>query len=70
VLRWIGEQYAARFDVVALVLSHLAPEPVGLLSRRTVRDRIDRWEQAGWISRCRLLGHTWITPTVAGLRRP
>jgi hypothetical protein len=67
-LRWIGEQYTARLDVVALLLSRLAPEPVGLLSRRTVRQRITRWEQAGWISRHRLLGHTWITPTVAGLR--
>jgi hypothetical protein len=67
-LRWIGEQYTARFDVVGLVLSRLAPELVGLLSRRTVRHHLDRWEQAGWISRYRLLGHTWITPTVAGLR--
>jgi hypothetical protein len=67
-LRWIGEQYTARFDVVALVLSHLAPEPSGPLSRRTVRHHLDRWERGGWISRHRLLGHTWITPTVAGLR--
>lgn len=67
-LRWIGEQYTARFDVVGLLLSRLAPAPDGLLSRRTVRDRIDRWEQAGWTSRYRLLGHTWIVPTVAGLR--
>jgi hypothetical protein len=67
-LRWIGEQYTARFDVVGLLLSSLSPNPAGMLSRRTVRQRVDRWEQAGWISRYRLLGHTWITPTVAGLR--
>jgi hypothetical protein len=67
-LRWIGEQYTARFDVAGLLLSRLAAAPDGLLSRRTVRDRIDRWEQAGWTSRQRLLGHTWIVPTVAGLR--
>jgi hypothetical protein len=67
-LRWIGEQYTARFDVAGLLLGRLAGEPVGLLSRRIVRDRIDRWEQAGWSSRHRLLGHTWIVPTVAGLR--
>jgi hypothetical protein len=67
-LRWIGEQYTARFDVAGLLLSRLAPAPDGLLSRRTVRDRIDRWEQAGWVGRHRLLGHTWIVPTPVGLR--
>jgi hypothetical protein len=67
-LRWIGEQYTVRLDVAGVLLSRLSPEPVGLLSRRTVRQRIDRWEQAGWISRHRLLGHTWIVTTGAGLR--
>jgi hypothetical protein len=67
-LRWIGEQYIARFDVVGLVLSRFAPEPVGLLSRRTVRHHLDRWERGGWVTRHRLLGYTWITPTLAGLR--
>jgi hypothetical protein len=68
VLRWIGEQYAVRLDVTGVLLSRLSPQPVGLLSRRTVRHHLDRWEQAGWISRHRLLGHTWITTTAAGLR--
>jgi hypothetical protein len=67
-LRWIGEQYAVRLDVAAVLLSRLSPEPVGLLSRRTVRDQVNRWEQGGWISRHRLLGHTWLTSTAAGLR--
>jgi hypothetical protein len=67
-LRWIGEQYTVRLDVAGVLLSRLSPEPVGLLSRRTVRRRIDRWEQAGWIARHRLLGNTWITATTAGLR--
>jgi len=67
-LRWIGEQYTVRLDVAGVLLSRLSPEPVGLLSRRTVRQRVDRWEQAGWIARHRLLGHTWITATAAGLR--
>jgi len=67
-LRWIGEQYTVRLDVAGVLLSRLSSEPVGLLSRRTVRQRVDRWEQAGWISRHRLLGHTWITATTAGLR--
>ena len=67
-LRWIGEQYAVRLDVAGVLLSRLSPEPMGLLSRRTVRDQANRWEQAGWISRHRLLGHTWLTTTAAGLR--
>ena len=67
-MRWIGEQYAVRLGVAGVLLSRLSPEPVGLLSRRTVRQRVDRWEQAGWISRHRLLGYTWLTATAAGLR--
>jgi hypothetical protein len=67
-LRWIGEQYAIRLDVAGVLLSRLSPEPVGLLSRRTVRHHLDRWEQAGWITRHRLLGHTWIVATTAGMR--
>ncbi len=67
-LRWIGEQYAVRLDVAGVLISRLSPEAVGLLSRRTVRDQVSRWEQAGWVRRHRLLGHTWITATAAGLR--
>jgi len=67
-LRWIGEQYTVRLDVAGVLLSRLSPGPVGLLSRRTVRKQVDRWEQAGWISRHRLLGHTWLTTSAAGLR--
>ncbi len=67
-LRWIGEQYTVRLDVAGVLLSRLSPEPVDLLSRRTVRDQADRWQQAGWIDRHRLLGHTWLTATADGLR--
>jgi hypothetical protein len=67
-LRWIGEQYAVRLDVAGVLLSRLSPEPVGLLSRRTIRNQADRWEQAGWITRHRLLGHIWLTATAAGVR--
>jgi hypothetical protein len=67
-LRWIGEQYTVRLDVAAVLLSRLSLEPIGLLSRRTIRQRVDRWEQAGWITRNRLLGHSWIIATAAGLR--
>jgi hypothetical protein len=67
-LRFIGEHYAVTVDVTAVLLTRLAPEPVGLLSRRTVRQRLSRWKQAGWVERRRLLGQTWVLPTRAGLR--
>ena len=68
VLRLVGEQYAVRVDVAAVLLARLAPQPVAQLSRRTVRQRLSRWEQAGWTSRRRMLGHTWVLPTRAGMR--
>jgi hypothetical protein len=68
VLRFVGEQYAVRVDVAALLLARLAPKPVGQLSRRTVRQRLSRWEQAGWTLRRRMLGRTWVLPTRVGMR--
>ena len=70
-LRFVGEQYAARSDVLAAVLGRLspaAPQNAGRLGHRTVRQRVERWEAAGWAVRRRLLDHTWILPTRAGLR--
>jgi hypothetical protein len=70
-LRFVGEQYAVRVDVAALLLSRLSaagPRAAGQLSRRQVREQLGRWERAGWAERRRLLGHTWVTPTRAGLR--
>jgi hypothetical protein len=70
-LRFVGEQYAVRVDVAALLLTRLStagPEAGGQLSRRAVREQLGRWERAGWAERRRLLGHTWVTPTRAGLR--
>ena len=67
-LRFIGEHYAVTVDVAAVLLARLATEPTALLSRRTVRQRLGRWEQAGWVERHRMLGQTWILPTRAGLR--
>jgi hypothetical protein len=70
-LRFVGEQYAARADVAALLLTRLStagPEVGGQLSRRAVREQLSRWERAGWAERCRLLGQTWVLPTRAGLR--
>ncbi len=70
-LRWITEQYTARLDVAAVLLGRLSPvgaRTPGRLGPRTLRQRLERWEQAGWVSRRRLLGHTWIVPTAAAIR--
>jgi hypothetical protein len=70
-LRFVGEQYAARLDVLAVVLGRLSPAVVRDASRlgdRTVRQRVERWEAAGWAERRRMLGHTWVLVTRAGLR--
>jgi hypothetical protein len=70
-LRFVGEQYAARLDVLAVVLGRLSPAAVrqaGRLGDRTVRQRVERWEAAGWAERRRMLGHTWVLATRAGLR--
>jgi hypothetical protein len=70
-LRFVGEQYAVRTEVAALLLTRLSttgPEAGGQLSRRAVREQLGRWERAGWAERRRLLGHTWVLPTRAGLR--
>jgi hypothetical protein len=78
-LAWIGEQYAVRTDVAAVVLGRLEqPSPhvsrtsqprssAAAVSVRTLRVQLDRWERAGLVLRERLYGRTWITPTAAGL---
>ena len=70
-LRFVGEQYAARLDALAVVLGRLSPataRDTGRLGDRTVRQRVERWEQAGWAERRRMLGHTWVLASRAGLR--
>jgi len=70
-LAWIAEQYTVRTDVLAVLLGRLSPASprrAGRLGGRTVRQRVERWEQAGWVERRRLLGQTWVLPTRAGLR--
>jgi hypothetical protein len=70
-LRFVGEQYAVRADVATVLLTRLSvvgPERGSRLSRRAVREQLGRWELAGWAERRRLLGHTWVTLTRAGLR--
>ena len=70
-LAWIAEQYTVRSDVLAVLLGRLSPATPrrpGRLGGRTVRQRVERWEQAGWVERRRLLGQSWVLPTRAGLR--
>jgi hypothetical protein len=70
-LRFVGEHYAVRSDVLAVLLGRLSPAVVrdaGRLGERTVRQRVERWEAAGWAGRRRMLGHTWVLATRAGLR--
>jgi hypothetical protein len=71
VLKWIGEQYLARTDVVAVLLARLSPvedldrgRPVG---EWTLRHHAARWERLRFIQRQRLLGRTWFLPTRRGL---
>jgi hypothetical protein len=68
-LAWVGEQYAVRLDVLAVLLGRLSPvgsgEPLG---RRSVRVQVDRWERSGLARHRSMLGSTWIIPTEAGLR--
>jgi hypothetical protein len=70
-LRFVGEQYAARLDVLAAVLGRLSrgqPRTAGRLGSRTVRQRVERWEAAGWAVRRRMLDHSWVLATRAGIR--
>lgn len=70
-LGWAGEQYAIRFDTLTVLLTRLSPEPGRrpmLLSRRSVRDVVRRWEGAGLARVESALGSIWVTPTVRGLR--
>jgi hypothetical protein len=70
-LRWLGQQYAARSDVLRVVLGRLSPgspRVEGQLGETTLRDVLARWEDRGLIDRDRLLGHLWVAPTVKAVR--
>jgi len=70
-LRFVGEQYATRLDVLAAVLGRLSrgqPRAADRLGSRTVRQRVERWEAAGWAVRRRMLDHSWVLATRAGIR--
>jgi hypothetical protein len=70
-LRWLGQQYAARSDVLRVLLGRLSPgspRVEGQLGEETLRQILDRWEDRGLIARDRLLGHLWVAPTAKALR--
>jgi hypothetical protein len=70
-LRWLGQQYAARSDVLRVLLGRLSPgspRVADQLGEATLRDMLDRWEDRGLVARDRLLGHLWVAPTVKALR--
>jgi len=70
-LRWLGQQYAARADVLRVLLGRLSPGSpriAGQLGEETLRQILDRWEDRGLVARDRLLGHLWVAPTVKALR--
>jgi hypothetical protein len=70
-LRWLGQQYAARSDVLRVLLGRLSPgspRVAGQLGEQTLRQILDRWEARGLVERDRLLGHLWAVPTPKALR--
>lgn len=68
-LRWLAEQYGARWDLLRVLLARMGDDPSKtMVSDRAVREAVTRWEQAGWVSRLRFYRETWIHPTRAGLR--
>jgi hypothetical protein len=70
-LRWLGQQYAARADVLRVLLGRLSPgspRVEGQLGEETLRDVVARWEDRGLVARDRLLGHLWVAPTAKALR--
>jgi hypothetical protein len=70
-LYWLGQQYAARSDVMRVLLGRLSPSGTrvaGVLGEATLRDVLDRWEDRGLIARDRLLAYLWVAPTAKALR--
>jgi hypothetical protein len=70
-LCWLGQQYAARSDVLRVLLGRLSPgspRVEGQLSEPTLRQLLSRWEDRGLVARDRLLGFVWVAPTSKALR--
>jgi hypothetical protein len=69
-LWWLGQQFAARSDVLRVLLGRLSPgspKVMGQLSEQTLRQILCRWEDRGLIARDRLLGFQWVAPTAKAL---
>jgi hypothetical protein len=70
-LVWLGQQYAARSDVLRVLLGRLSPgspRVAGQVGEETLRQILDRWDDRGLVTRDRLLGHLWVAPTAKALR--
>jgi hypothetical protein len=70
-LYWLGQQYAARSDVLRVLLGRLSPgspKVAGQVGEQTLRQILDRWQERGLVERDRLLGFTWAAPTAKALR--
>jgi hypothetical protein len=68
---WLGQQYAARSDVLRILLGRLSPgspKVAGQIGEQTLRQILDRWESRGLVERDRLLGFVWAAPTNKALR--
>jgi hypothetical protein len=70
-LVWLGQQYAARSDVLRVLLGRLSPgspRVTGQLGEETLRQILDRWNERGLVARDRLLSYLWVAPTRKALR--
>jgi hypothetical protein len=69
-VRWVGEQFGARADLLAVLLGRMAQGPTqraGRVGYETVRHHVGRWLRARLVVREHLLGQMWVTPTRRGL---
>jgi hypothetical protein len=70
-LVWLGQQYAARSDVLRVLLGRLSPgnpQVAGQVGEETLRQILDRWQDRGLVARDRLLGYLWVAPTRKALQ--
>jgi hypothetical protein len=69
-VRWVGEQFGALADLLAILLGLMAQAPTqraGRIGYDTVRHHVARWLRARLVVREHLLGAMWVTPTRRGL---
>ena len=66
-LRWVGEQYSARLDVLGVLLGRLGEG--GLLGADGVRKQVARWVRLSLVTTERSATGIWVTLTRRGLDR-